>query len=246
MLKEADTFNHTIHLNGKRYHYFAQNSPEWEKMVSTEIKDDRHTFGESGCACAALANAIVNCVEPDTLYRIQDIFVTPIRIDTTSLVRNRGVPYRNRFIISSAEDYFRYFPLCIANYAAGNNRIGSRSTRSTAYYSKLFNFYSIPFRKTSSNSECLSALRSGDYVIMCSAGKHSPFSNVGHFILCIDIDDEYVYILDSYIRDHYPLDRQSLIEIIEPGLIRIAIEDFDLLSISGTRFIVTPVEHSVF
>lgn len=245
IIKSAESYNHTISLNGQTYYFYAQNSPEWANMLSSEIKGDRHRFGESGCACSALANAIVNSIDQSSLMAIQNLLINPIRIDSTSLVRNRGLASQERFLISSKEDYFRYFPLCVANYAAGNNRIGSHAPRSTAFYSKLLDAFGIRYKKSYSNQVCLSALREGDFVIMCSAGYKSPFSKNGHFILCIDIDEDYVYILDSYIRDSFPLDRKSIIEIVEPGLLRVPIEYFNNLSISGTRFIISPLVKSL-
>lgn len=241
IIKNAESYNRTIILNGQTYYYYAQNSPEWADMLSTEIKGDHHKFGESGCACSALANAIVNSVDQSSLVTIQDLILTPIRIDSKSLVRNRGLASRKRFLLSSEDDFFRYFPLCVANIAAGNNKIGSHAPRSTAIYSKMLDAFDIHYFKTYSNQECLSALHKGDYVIMCSAGSKSPFSKNGHFILCIDIDDEYVYILDSYVRDRFPLDKHSILEIMQPGLIRVPTKNFDDLSISGTRFIISPV-----
>ena len=162
IIRNAESYNRTIILNGQTYYYYAQNSPEWAGMLSTEIKGDHHKFGESGCACSALANAIVNSVDQSSLVTIQDLILTPIRIDSKSLVRNRGLASRKRFLLSSEEDFFRYFPLCVANIAAGNNKIGSHAPRSTAIYSKMLDAFDINYCKTCEKYLCSYCLNNHD------------------------------------------------------------------------------------
>ena len=56
----------------------------------------------------------------------------------------------------------------------------------------------------------------------------------------------YVYCIDSYCRDSYPYDREHLIEIVEPGVFRIPVDEVKYLCLHGTMFIVWPNSNNAY
>ena len=238
-LKERPSATRVVYICRNTYLYYAQNSPEWENLVIDPDPASRRVFGESACVVTALANCIVNAVSVWDLDRILDMTMYPVRIDSHSAVNARGVRARDKFEIRNLSDVVRYYPLIIGNYAGGNNRSGIRNRKNEDFYKRVLDAYQLEWERNTEWSEAVQALKDGKLVIACSGGRHSVISSEGHYFLLVAWADGYIYALDSYLRDRFPLDREQWIEILEPGLLRFHETDASRIPVQS-RFIVTP------
>ena len=238
-LKSRESWNGVVEVLGRTYIYYAQNSPEWEDLRADEFNHRR--IGGGGCVAVSFATALVNVLPFSSLPRISRGVKKPIRIDTRSAILKHGLRTRDRFEITEDADYLRYFPLCVANYAAGNNVMNAHRPQSTAFYSYLAKTMGAEMTVTKSTEEALDALRNGAIFVTNSFGKYSPFSTVGHFFTVVACDDDYIYILDPYVRDTYPKDTYGIIEPVERGVIRIRIENLTRAWF-GEKYILYPSE----
>ena len=59
------------------------------------------------------------------------------------------------------------------------------------------------------------------------------FTTSSHYLVIANIDDEYIYLLDPWMRTEYELDRKHRLEVLEPGLLRAKVEDFNRLGLYG-------------
>lgn len=242
IIKSRESYTKVVTVLGKQYLLFAQNSPEWDELIADESKQSYRQFGDSGCIVCAFANATVNALNYNDLSKIRDISRSDFYIDTIALTRNRG-KYRGRFLIESDADYLRYWPLVCGNYAAGNNLVNEKKPMSPAWYHQILRHYGIEYKVTRDYMEGINALNNGAMVITCSSGSGSPFSRVGHFITIVGRDENYLYILDSYVRDSFPRDKNHIIEVLEPGVLRIKTSNW-LNLMQETQYIIYPKDNA--
>lgn len=237
LCRRTSSFNGLRNICGRTVVYYAQNSPEWSKIGLADVG----TVGDSMCAAAALSNVIANCVPYSDIGQIGTITRFPVRIDTHNIALNSGIAPKSRFVIQNLCDYFRFLPLCIGNYAAGNNKTGSTEARCTGYYERILNAYGLDFSTSRDIDFCIECLEEGAYVIACTGGSSSPIAPMGrHYFVLSAINSGYLYCMDSYCRDRYKYDRDHLIEIVEPGIIRVPVTRLKYLSLHGTMFIIWP------
>ena len=231
------TYNGIRSFCGKTYVYYAQNSPEWDKVGLGK----GNTVGGAMCATTALSNVIVNSVPYSDLSLIETITKTPVRFDTHNVAPGFGCVVRCKFVIRQDCDYFRFFPLCLGNYASGNNNIGCTEPRNTSHYRSVLKAYGLDYNTTKDADLCIECIEEGAFVIACTGGKASPIApKSGHFFVLAAVKHGYVYCIDSYCRETYPYDRKHLIEIVEPGIIRVPVDEIRYLCLSGTMFIIWP------
>ena len=90
--------------------------------------------------------------------------------------------------------------------------------------------YGLYFTLTKDRELALSALADGAMVIAATGGKASPFTGGGHYLTLASIYEGGLYILDPYLKaDYGKTDRRHLITQIEPGVLRVSMEDLDEL-----------------
>ena len=236
LLKSAESYTKVVNILGKNYLYFAQNSPEWTQLFSQEGRRNNLRFGDSGCAIAAFANACVNVLPMERLREIDGIMQSPVYVDTFCLARRYGKD-EDRFLIESDADRLRFWPLTVANMAAGNNTFHFRTDRSPGFYKYVLDHFGLRYLYTPDVETTLAALREGAVAVSCSSGNSSPISIVGHFFTLVAADDEYVYILDSYVRDRFKRDSSHVIEIVEPGVLRVALKNLRRVGLQTQRII---------
>ena len=236
LIKSKESYTKTVTLAGRSFICFAQNSPEWTQMFSQERRRNNLRFGDSGCAAAAFANAVANCLPYARLREIRGVMKTPVYIDESCLARFYG-PDENRFCIESAADTLRYWPLVIGNLAAGNNTFGFRRERSSGFYTKTLEGLGLRSEISTDVKHTVETLRQGAVAVTCSSGSRSPFSVVGHFFVLAAADDEYVYILDSFQRDEYKRNFRKAVELIEPGVLRAPIANLSAVGLQTQRII---------
>ena len=237
------TYNGIRSFCEKTYVYYAQNSPEWEKIGLGK----KGSVGGAMCAATALSNVIVNSVPYGELSRIRNITTTPVRIDTHNLAPGQGCATRLKFEIEQDCDYFRFLPLCLGNYASGNNGIGCTEPRNTGYYRQVLKAYGLDYATSKDLDLCIECIEEGAFVIVCTGGTASPIApKAGHYFVLAAVKHGYVYCIDSYCRDSYPYDREHLIEIVEPGVFRIPVDEVKYLCLHGTMFIVWPSSNNAY
>lgn len=238
VLKSRESFTSVAEVNGRNLIYFAQNSPEWDAM---RIDSTSKSFGKNYCSILALANALANCVPYEELLDIGSLARLPFRVDSTHADYEGGYEKSHKFIINRNCDILRFLPLVIASISTGNNHSRYNDTMIASHYLSFFEAFGLDCSRTSSFDVCYDALRKGAFVITCTGGSDSPIApKYGHYFVLADIDDEYVYCLDSVYRDSYKDDKHHIIQLIQPGVFRFAIEDARKMNLYGTKYIVYP------
>ena len=235
----TESYNKVVSIDGRNYVVFAQNSPEYADIYIS--KNYSATVGKSACAPFTLANILVNMVNYEELPLIRNVSKWPIRIDTHSILREQGIRERDSFEIKTKEDYFRYFPLCIINIVASNNKgLGSRYA-TAGYYKVFFKNFGLTYETTMDIDYCVEKARQpGVMIAVSTGGRDSPIAKInGHYFVFAHADDEYAYFLDSSFRNEYKDDYKKIIHVIEPGLFSVRLEDLRDLQLSGTKYIVT-------
>ena len=241
-LKSKETWTHSVQVLGRDYLLYAQNSPEWARM-QTMVDDDLY-FGDAACMVTSLANVLVNCVPYPDLPRILEVTKGPIRVDTRSCVAGRpGVRQEERFEITQEADFLRYLPLVFDNYASGNNIHHITNPHLMGFFPKLLQLYDVVWEQKITMEDAITALEAdmGAMVIVSSGGQGSIMTTNGHFFCAVGCRDRYMYFLDSYVRDKYPLDHNHIIEILEPGVIRVQYSNLRKLPIMY-KYLVYPDE----
>ena len=231
MIKEAESWTRVVTVLEKNYLYYAQNSPEWAKMISEErsSEDVRH-FGGSGCVVTALAIATANCLPIERMREITGIARDPVQVDTISLTRRRGYG-KDRFVIRALADTVRYWPLILGNIAAGNNRYGHRNPQAPGFYPDLLTGLGLAYAMVKDWEQVFSAMDEGAIIITSVTRGENPFSLSGQYMTMVDRNEEYVYLLDPYAKDSYPNDRKRLITLLEPGVVRLRRDDIQRASL---------------
>lgn len=144
---------------------------------------------------------------------------------------HRHAQYR----LETPAEFRRYLPLAIASFATGNNIWDENSRRDgggtdTAFMKRVTEAYGLYFTLTKDRELALSALADGAMVIAATGGKASPFTGGGHYLTLASIYEGGLYILDPYLKTDYgKTDRRHLITQIEPGVLRVSMEDLDEL-----------------
>ena len=241
-LKLRKSYTHVVKILDKEYVVFAQNSPEWYDLYADDNKDSTRQFGSSACIVTSFANVLVNSLPYDELRLIEGAMQEPPQIDTRGITRRNGRT-TGRFAITEKCDYFRFWPVIVGNYAAGNNLKHSYTPMRPAFYHYLTEYFGLEMEVYTDFKKSFDLLDEGAMIITCSSGSTSPFSKVGHYFAIVARDDEYIYILDSYFRDYFPLDRRKIVEYIEPGVERIKISDLSKMQIE-TQYVIWPKENA--
>ncbi|MDO4484243.1 MAG: hypothetical protein Q4C54_07380 [Clostridia bacterium] len=71
--------------------------------------------------------------------------------------------------------------------------------------------------------------------IVSTGGTGSPYTGGGHYMVAAAADDTYIYILDPYMKEDYSkTDKRHVIEVLEPGLLRVKIADWRSLALYGS------------
>lgn len=238
----SESYNRVVTIGDKSFVYYAQNSPEYEKIW---VGDGfLATVGDSCCACFSLANAVVNSSDYDALPLIRENALYPIKIDTHNILMGHGTNEDLSYEIDRTEDYFRYFPLALINNAGGNNKSYGNRFASPGQFKKIFETLHLKYAQTSSLNECVEEIQNnGALVIVCSGSEASPLApKFGHYLVMASVQGENVYFLDSVYREEYTLDKKGIIHVQEPGVIYVDKADLKRLCLFGTKYIVYPSE----
>ena len=143
---------------------------------------------------------------------------------------------------STPEEYLRYLPVILCNVALGNNptnakyRIGNGSA-ATLFVYLADTVYHLERSWTTDASELQAWVQSGG-VAITNVGKGNIFTGGEHFMFVPYIDDDYIYIMDPYLKpndDYSATDKHGRIEVLQPGtgLLRLKRSDWKWLGFGG-------------
>ena len=220
---------------------YAQNDELWFNMkYEARGADRRRLFGNGGCSPTAVATAIVNLCPLEELNRLIGYANTQVGYTFCDCSVNRYFCNHKhaQYQLRTCEEFQRYMPLAIANFATGNNiwDMKSRSNSSGTnmrYLEKLCAIYGIRVTVIEDVEELFRRMEEEKVdgikrmAISCAVGG-SPFTKTGHFVTICGLDEEYAYFLDPWRRDDYKeYDRHGYVELLEPGVVRILRENMD-------------------
>ena len=240
-LKGQESWNRVIHVLGKDYLVFAQNSPEWARMRCNNDSDETLKVHEFACITFAFANAMVNVVPYRSLPLITEIMRYTPKIDRYSAAPYQGKRESDRFVITEECDFLRYWPLTIVSYAAGNNMDLMDEPTGTFFINTITNYFQVDKTVTTEIDEAFTAMDEGALALTCFYAETTRYGTVGHYFVFAGRDEEYIYMLDSNFMKQYPMPMGEYVELMEPGLQRIKIEDLPKLTL-GYIFIFRPKE----
>jgi len=237
-MDQKPTNNGYVEIDGiGRFMYYSQTDELWKKMrYEASGTGKRRTFGESGCGPTAVAMGIANLCPVDELPRLIGYANTAVGFTFCDCSVNRY--YCNhthaQYQLRTGEEFLRYMPIAIGNFATGNNiwTIKSRGVgtgTNMRFLEKMGALYGIRVSVIEEEEELFKRLNDDDGIkrmVICCAANGSPFTKSGHYVLLAGWDDTYVYVLDPLPRDSYEkYDRNHYAEILQPGVVRIAIEN---------------------
>lgn len=225
--------------------YYAQNDPSWTRMYyEPNPTKYRRRFGEGGCGPTTAAMAIAKQLSADELpallahsfgsvkdFPFCSCSVNGEFCDERYRRARYGTsdPNHHEYTPVSGEDFTQWLPVLCASYAAGNNDHGYQLRKMKENGTEIFLFnaladdYGLAYVGTREWDEALAALRSGASVI--TTVTQGIFTNGSHYLFLAGADDEYLYIMDSDMRAQYRKDKHAYLEVLEPGLSRIRLEN---------------------
>ena len=225
--------------------YYAQNDPQWKSMYyEPNPTKYRRRFGEGGCGPTTAAMAIAKQLSADELPAllahsfgsVKDFAFCTCSVngefcDERYRRAKYGTSDPNHRELStvSGEEFRQWLPVVFAAYAAGNNDHGYQLRKMKENGTEIFLFnaladdYGLAYTGTREWEEALAALREGASVI--TTVTQGVFTNGSHYLFLAGVDDEYLYIMDSDMRREYRKDKHDYLEVIEPGLSRIRLEN---------------------
>lgn len=231
------------------WQYYAQNDPLWAKSIYEPKGSDKwRIFCESGCGPTAAAIALSRQVDTDdllTLLEFKSPYQDGFEYCPCSINGYRCDRTHEKMTATTTEDFKTYLPVIIASYAAGNNKTREKyrsqsDGTSLELFRSLAKAYNLHYVGSSKWEDAYEALQEG-YSVVTTVGK-GVFTQISHFLVIAYADEDYIYVLDPYMRENYDhLDRNHLLEIIEPGLVRAKTSDFNKLGFSGYYMFRKPI-----
>lgn len=244
---QLEGFSRVIDVPGRGpMQYYAQNDPIWKDMLYEErgSKKNRRLSG-SGCVPTSLCIVMANLVpDADTYWQMGADVLTGDPDATRSFIfcvdsvnqyfcRHTHAPYT----LQTGEEFRRYLPVAMASFAAGNNcwgnswRLQSGGT-SSGFYARIAEIFGLKLTVASGWDEAITFLQNGGIAVV-TTGEGNPYTGGGHYMAAVAADDDYLYIMDPYMKDDYSkTDKRRLITIIEPGLIRVNLSDMRQLQLA--------------
>jgi len=195
-------------------------------------------FGGGGCGPTAMAIIVANLVDTEELpligqhakNELGNLFC-PCSVNRVYCDHTHP-PYR----LETPEEYLRYLPVAMGDFAAGNNEwdLVARRTKSQGtnirfvdYVTELYGLTATPVTDL---QQALGMLRDhpGEGLFLVSALAGSAMTNSSHFIVLTGVDDEYFYMLDPMYRtaeEYKTTDKRRVIEVVQPGVVRVSLEN---------------------
>ena len=233
---------------GEMMVYF-QNDEPWNLMRYESAKTSIfRRFGGGGCGPTAAAMVIANLVDVNDLPRLAEYTRDGLPTQFCSCSVNRvycnhlHVPYH----LQTAEQYLRYLPVVMADFAAGNNtwNVNSRPTNSRGsnmkFLEPLCEIFDLTLVTEGNIQDALEMMqgKTGDAMVVCCALRGSPFTSTSHYVVVAGVDDEYFYVLDPLFREEEYDDPYKAIDaVLAPGVVRIRLENWRLCGLTVDGYI---------
>ena len=252
-LDDAETLNGMVDAGpAGQMMYYAQNDPLYSRMYyESAIREGvQRDFGGGGCGPTAMAIIAANLVEKENLpllgeYALNELGNVFCPCSVNRVYCNHShVPYR----LQTLEEYLRYLPVAMGDFAAGNNqweyvarRVKSQGTN-VRFVDYVCEAYGLSMTPVSGLEAALEMMRekTGEGLILLSALRGSPYTNNSHFVVLTGVDDEYMYILDPLRRteeEYLKTDTRDILELLSPGVTRIRIADYGRSDLSPVCYI---------
>ena len=220
--------------------YYAQNDPLWSNAVyEAKGSPNRSTMSAGACGPTSLAMAIANQVPAEKLVALLPEAKKAdqgFRFCECSVTRDYHSGDHEFIDPRTPEDFFQYLPVIFASYATGNNihyrqfRFPGSGTNATLF-KVLAQFYGLTYSGTHDWAVAREALENGWGVI--TTVTRGIFTKSSHYLYIAGIADGYVYIFDGLMRTEYPADKKHRLEIVEPGVVRVPVEEIAGLQLYG-------------
>lgn len=244
-LDARETGNGYVTVDGVgTFMVYAQNDPLWDRMCyeSSNTRDFRR-FGDGGCGPTAVALAVANLVKPEDLPKLRDWAAAPTGtlFCGESVNRNHCNQLHAPYQLVTAQEYLRYLPIAIADFATGNNRCDVLSRRlkvpgtNMNFLKFVCEAYGIDLSFTRRADEAFEwmAEKPGQRMAVTCTIYGGPFTSTSHFMTIAAVDDTYFYLLDPLRRDSYKsLDRYEVVELLAPGVVRVRRDQAYLCNLS--------------
>ena len=220
--------------------YYAQNDPVYDRMrYESAIRHDVHRdFGGGGCAPTAMAIIAANLVDAQKLPSLGWYALDPQGTLFCACSVNRvycdhtHVPYQ----LKTVQEYLRYLPIAMGDFAAGNNawefvaRRPNTQGTNIQFVDYVCDIYDLSRMPVSGLDAALDLMKqkTGEGLMLTGALRGSPYTNNSHFVVLAGVDEEYMYILDPLRRteaEYAKTDSRSILEVLSPGVTRIRLED---------------------
>ncbi|MBR6787253.1 MAG: C39 family peptidase [Clostridia bacterium] len=221
--------------------YYAQNDPLWGDAIYEPIKSTNwRVFRWAGCGPTAAAIAISRHVAPERLNELLN-FKSPYAEEysfcTCSVNGFRCDRTHELSTLVTSEDFETYLPIAFGIFATGNNSTRTKyrteaSGTLLSIFPALAEAYQLEYAGSRYWEDALDALNKGFSVI--TTVSKGAFTTDSHYLVLAHVDDEWIYVLDPYMRESYAeMDTKGILEIVEPGLVRAKVSDFSHLGFSG-------------
>jgi len=228
---KPEEYSGMLYVPGKgEMRYYAQNDPLWKGLCyEREDSQQRRPFRDSGCSPSSVAMAIASLIPEEDIPLIAEYAKKDYSLCPCSLNQARCNKAHRRYYLTSQRDYIRFLPLILGDFATGNNTFGvySRATgvgTATNYIRYVAQAYGLQLTVTSDFQEACQAISNGCAVVSLAA-KGGAFTNTGHYVFLAHVDEEKLYILDPMLREVYKTNYASRLEIIEPGLVALELDE---------------------
>ena len=236
-------FTRTVYMpNGAGpFHYYAQNDPVWRGLVYEAPKSpSQRPFGDGGCNPTSLAMVVASLVPTERLNLLGMSAARGKTFSPCACSINKHYCYQGRkdpahipTTLISGNDFATALPLALADFATGNNsnyrlyrllgsRQGGNGGTSKSLFEPVAEAYGLSLRITRDMAAIYGTLDRGGMVIALCSGNSQIFSaGNGHYVVIASYDDEFLYVMDPFMRNEYPKDRNGFIEKIGEGILRV-------------------------
>ncbi len=228
---QEEQYSGLVDVPGKgQMRYYAQNDPLWGGLAYERNETpSRRPFRDGGCGPTAGAMAIANLLPEEEIAIIASAAKQEYSLCPCSLNGFKCIKHHARYVLTTPRDFVRFLPLVFGDFATGNNQAGVYSRgesqgTGTGFLYEIARIYGVTLTATGDYAAALEALRNGATVVG-HAARGGAFTNTGHYLLLAHVDSEKLYILDPLCRTEYNTNQGKKLEIIQPGLVALRLED---------------------
>ena len=260
---QRSTLQRRVYLpDGKGpFQYYAQNDPIWRKTIyEVRRPESIRLFGDGGCNPTSLAMVVASLVPTERLNLIsastaagRDFALCSCSVNGFNCQKHYKDRNHDVGKPKSGEDFRAVLPLVFGDFATGNNpektiyRVplskNSGGGTSSDMFLPIAELYGLRYRPTQQLTDVLMTLDRGGMAIALCSGNSQIFSgSKGHYIVIAGHDDDYIYILDPYVRDVYKKDRRNYIESLGDGIKRVRIENIEHTGITSYSLFEAPAD----